>query len=92
MTAHDLIADIFGRPQRGAPGNMRRITRAQLDYLRDLIGADPECAAVERGAPGSLIWMLHGRDKYVLTEDLAGNQHTLTRLSNISASNSGMLF
>ena len=92
MTAHDLISEIFGRPQRGVAGNMRRITRAQLGYLRDLMVADPEGAAVERGAPGSLVWMPSGRDKYVLTEDLVGNKHTLTRLSNIVPSGMGNLF
>jgi hypothetical protein len=71
---------------------MRRITPDQLKYLRNLIGADPEGGAITRGAPGSLIWMPMGRHKYVITEDLAGKKHTLTRLSNITASETGMLF
>jgi len=93
MTAHDLIDSIFSRAAWGgvAP-NVRRITPEQLCYLRDLIGADPEGGAAKPGAPGSLVWMPSGRHKYILTEDLHGTKHTLTRLSNICASESGRLF
>jgi hypothetical protein len=93
MTAFDLIDSIFSRPAwRGAPGNQRHVTRDQLVYLRNLIDADPEAAKVTRGAPGSLVWMPAGRHKYVLTEDLMGDKHMLTRLSNIEASGMGSLF
>ena len=92
MTAFDLIDSIFSRHQDGVPGNMRRVSREQLNYLRDLIGADPEGAAVTKGTAGSVVWMPSGRNKYVLTEDLIGKKHTLTRLSNIVASETGRLF
>jgi hypothetical protein len=92
MTAHDLIDSIFSRPQLGLAGNMRRITPAQLKYLRDLIGQDPEGASVCPGAANSLVWMPSGRWKYVLTEDPIGNKHTLTRLGNLVASEAGRLF
>lgn len=92
MTAFDLIDSIFARVQGGMPGNMRRITPAQLIYLRNLIDADPEGGAVTRGSPGSLVWMPAGRTKYVLTEDLRGNKHTLTKFANIVASDTGRLF
>jgi len=93
MTPFDLIDSIFSRaPWRGMSGNQRHITRDQLVYLRDLIDADPEAAKVKRGAPGSLVWMPSGRHKYILTEDLIGEKHTLTRLSNIAASGMGSLF
>lgn len=74
-------------------GNVRRLTPRQLAELRRLIDIDPECGAVKRGAPGSLIWMPSGRHKYVITEDTTGgDKHTLTRLSNIGASGCGSLF
>lgn len=91
MTAHGLIESIFSRWQDG-PGNVRRITRAQLDYLRGLIDADEEGGAVTRGSPGSLVWMPMGRWKYVLTEDLRGEKHTLVKLGNVVASGTGSLF
>ena len=46
VTAHDLIADIFCRSQDGIAGNVRLITQAQFNYLRDLIGADEERSAL----------------------------------------------
>lgn len=93
MTAFDLIDSIFSRPQTGIAGNMRRVTPAQLKYLRDLIGADPEGGHVRNGGPGSLVWMPSGRHKYVLTEDpTGGDKHTLTRLSNLIGTESGRLF
>ena len=74
MTAHDLIYSIFKRPAwLGMAGNMRRLTRAQLVYLRDLIDEEEkerseygEGLSVTRGAPGSLVWMPSGRHKYVI--------------------------
>ena len=91
MTAFDLIDSIFSRPQHG-PGNVRRITRDQLNYLRDLIGQDPESGKVRSGASGSIVWMPSGRHKYEITEDLAGAKHTLTKISIIEASGMGSLF
>jgi hypothetical protein len=92
MTARDLIADIFSRPQRGVAGNMRRITRRQLDYLVGLIGEEQESGAVQRGAGASLVWMPGGREKYVITEDARGDRHTLTRLANVVSGGTGSLF
>ena len=93
MTAHGLIASIFGRVQPGMQGHVRRISRRQLDWLRDLIGADEEGGAVRPGdAPGSLIWMPSGRWKYVLTEDRIGDKHTLTRLTTLRPTGAGRLF
>jgi hypothetical protein len=92
MIAHDLIDSIFSRPQTGVAGNVRVITRAQLDFLTGLIGEDEEGGAVQRGLNGSFVWMPSGRHKYVITVDLRGNRHTLTRLSNIAAAASGSLF
>jgi hypothetical protein len=93
VTAHDLIDSIFRRPAwKDEPGNLRHVTRAQLDYLRRLIDANPEGGAVMRGMGDSLVWMPMGRDKYVLTEDPRGNKHTLMRLANIVPSEAGRLF
>lgn len=93
MTAHDLIRDIFSRaPRLGMESNVRRITPAQLSFLRDLIGADPEGAALQRASASSQIWMPSGRDKYLVTEDLKGDRHTIARLMNLKASGAGMLF
>jgi hypothetical protein len=93
MTAHDLIDSIFSQAAWGvAAANVRRITPRQLLKLRELIDEDPEGGAAKPGAPGSLVWMPSGRHKYILTEDLHGTKHTLTRLSNICASESGRLF
>ncbi len=92
MTALELIDSIFRRPELRPyiPSNVRRITLRQLGYLRALIEAEGPDEAIRRGAPGSLIWMPKG-EKYVLTEDLRGNKHTLTRLRNILAIDSGRL-
>lgn len=92
MTAHDLIADIFRRPQDGVAPNMRRITRPQLDFLLSLIGKDEEGGAVQRGTGGSLVWTPCGRNKYIITEDLRGNRHTLTRLVTLAPVGAGLLF
>lgn len=93
MTAYELIDSIFARVQPGMPGNERRITRRQLDWLRDLIGADPEGGAVRSGGPGSLVWMPSGRTKYIITEDpTGGDKHTLVKLANLTPSAEGRLF
>ncbi len=44
---------------------------------------------MKRGASRSLVWTPSGRNKYVLTDDVIGGKHTLTRLSNIVASDAG---
>lgn len=93
MTAFDLIESIFSRPAwRGQPGEMRRVTREQFVYLRGLIERDPERGALRKGAPGSMVWTPAGLYEYVLTEDLAGDRHTLTRMSAVDLSGAGMLF
>lgn len=93
MTARELIDDIFGRAQLGMPANMRRITGDQVKFLRDLIREDPEGGAVTRGDLGSLVWMPGGTHKFVITEDPnGGKKHTLTKLSNLVASETGRLF
>lgn len=92
MTAHELIGSIFSRVQDGVAPNMRRITRAQLDYLLTLIGRDEDGGAMKRGDGGSIIWMPTGRNKYVITEDPRGNRHTLTRLIALAPVDAGRLF
>ncbi len=92
MTAHDLIASIFGRVQDGMPGNMRRITRAQLDFLVRLIGEDQEGGAMQASGPGVSAWTPSGRNKYIIREDLRGNRHVLERMANIVPTGVGLLF
>jgi len=92
MTAHGLIDDIFSRAQDGVAPNMRRITRAQMDYLISLIAQDEDGSAVQRGAGGSLVWAPRGRGKYVITEDTRGNRHTLTRFTTPIAAEMASLF
>jgi hypothetical protein len=92
MTAFELIEDIFRRPQKGVAGNVRRISTAQLVYLRNLIEQEGPDEAIRRGLGGSLTWMPAGRNKYVITDDAVGDKHTLTRMSNLTASPSGSLF
>jgi hypothetical protein len=91
-TAHDLIASIFSRPQQGVAGNMRRITRRQMLFLKDLIGQDEEGGALRPGSLNSLVWMPRGRMKYVITEDVSGEKHTLTKLMMPVAVDEGSLF
>jgi hypothetical protein len=93
MTAHDLIDSIFSRPPwLGMPGNIRHLTPDQLDFLLKLIGKDEEGGAVQWGTGRSLVWTPSGRHKYIVTEDPGGRKHTLTRLANSVASESGRLF
>lgn len=94
MTAHDLIASIFVQARSGPRGNVRGITRRQLEYLHILIDRDKECASVRLGdAPGSLVWMPEGPWKYVLSEDpTGGDKHTLTRLTTLTPTGAGNLF
>jgi hypothetical protein len=94
MTAHDLIDSIFSRPQQSVAGNIRYISEDQRKFLTDLIGQDSEGGSVTRGAGGSLVWVPSGRHKYVLTENvtIGRKPHTLMRLSNIIASETGRLF
>jgi hypothetical protein len=92
MTAFELIESIYARPQAGMPSNERIITRTQLSYLRDLIGADPEGGAMHSDGPGVWLWLPSGRNKYRLTEDRKGNRNTIARFANIVPSETGRLF
>jgi hypothetical protein len=92
MTAHDLIASIFARAQGGMPGNERRITPAQLKYLRDLIGQDEEGGALASVGPGVSVWMPAGKSKFVLCEDLRGDRHVLRRMAKMVPTGMGTLF
>lgn len=93
MTAAQLIESIFSRPQQGMSTGMRRITRAQLIYLRNLIDEDPGAGVIKRGAPGSLVWMPRGdRYQFVIAEDLVGEKHSLTRLAVTTPQGMGSLF
>lgn len=92
MTAHDLIAQWYGKAQQGVAGNMRYITVAQLDLLRKLIDEDPEGGALQPGRGRSFIWLPMGRDKYVVTEGEGGRRNNITRLANLEPSGEGRLF
>lgn len=92
MTAHDLIAQWYGKAQQGVAGNMRYITVAQLDLLRKLIEEDEEGGALQPGRGRSFLWTPSGRDKYVVTEGDGGRRNSITRLANLRASPAGSLF
>jgi hypothetical protein len=92
MTAFDLIDSIYARAGWGVEGNTRRITRRQMSKLIELIGEDKQGGDLRRGTGSSLVWMPSGRDKYVITEDLRGERHTLTRLPSIAIGSMGSLF
>jgi len=94
MNAFDLITDIFARPQADTEANVRRLTPAQLTYLRDLIEAEGPTEAIEYRRNG-LVWSPAGRHKYILAEDLSARRravHTVTRLSNLTPTGAGRLF
>jgi threonyl-tRNA synthetase len=92
MTAWELIADIYARPQAGMASNERRITARQLGYLKDLIAEDEEGGAIEKRGPGVWLWLPSGRTKYEITEDFVKGRHKIARLANVSASATGRLF
>lgn len=92
MTAHELIAQWFSRSQAGVVSNMRFITSAQLDLLRQLVGEDEEGAALQRGLGRSFVWTPSGRNKYVVTEGPGGKRNTIVKLANIVPSAAGSLF
>ena len=92
MTAHELIAQWFTRPQTGVASNQRFITLAQIDLLRDLIGQDEEGGALQRGIGRSFVWAPSGRKKYVVTEGPGGRRNSIVRLENIVPSAAGCLF
>jgi hypothetical protein len=71
---------------------MRRITPAQLAYVRSLILGEEIPAEVRSGTDGSLVWTPPGRDKFIVTEDRIRQKHTITKLSNLVESKSGSLF
>lgn len=90
LTALGLAEDIFRRAQPALPGNVRRISRKQLDYLRSLIEAEyPPAARQEQ--QGKLTWLPAGRDKYVITEDRFGDKHLLMKLSNLTVAEEGRI-
>lgn len=91
MTAFDLIDSIFSRVQPGMPGNMRRITQAQYDYLRNLIDGDPEGGALKPDGPGKMLWTPAGRTKYLLTDGTYG-QRALVKMASLTAAATGRLF
>jgi len=91
MTARGLIDSIFTRAQPGVAGNVRRITLPQLDLLRRLIAEDREAGAMHADGLGVAVWKPAGREKFVITEDLRGDRHTLARAPNFSAT-MGSLF
>jgi hypothetical protein len=88
MTALGLIDSIFSRVQPGVPGHQRRISIEQRQFLVDLIGEDPEGAALKPNGPGEMIWMPRGKHKYIIGEQ----PRMLTRLSSLKASEAGRLF
>jgi hypothetical protein len=92
VTAHELISDIFSRPQANVAGNMRYITERQFNWLVALIGADEEGGAVKYGANGGLVWMPSGRYKYVLSYVPSLDRRSIMRLANLAPSDSGTLF
>jgi hypothetical protein len=92
MTAFDLIDSIFARHQDGVPGNERRVTSAQLGYLRNLIDADPEGGALRRDGPNVWLWAPAGRNKYRIEEDMVKGRHKIARLSTLTPSATGRLF
>lgn len=92
MTAHDLITDLFSRPQAHTAANLRWITERQFNWLKDLIGADDDGRAITNGRNGGLVWMPRGRYKYVLSYDPATEKRSLTKLANVTPSAAGTLF
>lgn len=95
MTAHDLVAQWFGRHQAGVPGHLRYVTLPQIELLRELAEQDEEGgSAVRPGLGRSFSWMPSGRWKYVIAEDPRpdGRKHTITRLASLRPSGAGSLF
>jgi hypothetical protein len=91
MTADYLVTEIFSRPQGGIASNIRRLTIGQFVALRALMLKEDK-GDVRHGDGSSLVWTPKGGAKYVLTEDGVRAKYTLTRLSAIEQSGSGMLF
>jgi hypothetical protein len=92
MTAHDFIAQLFGRVQTGVASNMRYVTAPQFDLLEKLIGQDEEGGAVRRGINGSFTWMPSGRWKYVLSNDPGSGRRSIMRLMSPTPTGAGRLF
>lgn len=92
MTAIELITEIFARQQAGVASNLRWITGRQFDWLRDLIGSDPEEAPIHNGMNGGLVWEPAGRWKYVLSYQPSTERHSLMRLAKVHAQDGARLF
>ena len=93
MTAHELLADIFCRVQ-GGPGNLRAITKAQFDWLRDLIGSDKEGGALKPGMNGGFSWAPSGRWKYTFAVKIVGDKvrYSVVRSGTLTPTGAGTLF
>jgi hypothetical protein len=92
MTAAQLIADIFSRPQEKMPPNMRRITEDQVKYLRGLMASE-DPARVQYGNKGVVIFIDRDSDKWMVSEDLIlGKKHMLTKLANPERTGQPSLF
>jgi hypothetical protein len=91
MTAAELIADIFSRPQERMPETMRRITGDQLRYLRGLIALESP-SRIQYGRGRILTWTSRDNQKWLLTEDMFGKKHSLTRLANLEGEGQASLF
>ena len=92
MTAHDFIAQIFGRVQTGVVSNVRYITAPQFSLLEQLIGQNEEGGATRRGINGSFTWMPSGRWKYVLNYDPGSGRRSIMRLMSPTPTGAGRLF
>lgn len=93
MTAHDLIAQWYAKPQQGVASNMRFITPGQIDLLLSLCEQDEEGGtAIRSGRGRSFTWAPSGRNKYVITEGVGGRRNTITRLASLTPNGMGRLF
>lgn len=92
MTAQQLIADIFSRPQHNLPSEMRRLTPEQFKYVRDMILIEDAKGTVHSGQGGSLVWSPAAGEKYVLTEDRDRWKFTLTKFAAVEWTGQPTLF
>lgn len=92
MIPHDLIEDIFARPQAGGSTHTRHVTKRQLDCLRSLIEEDAERGALSRVTPGLEVWRPAGGTTYSLIEDARRDRYMLTRSKSVDLGGMGSLF